>query len=502
MTQPERNSSMSLSSRLLLLGALPAVVMFVALMAFFTSARLDDARGELAKTSQMLADSLAPALEYAVVAGNIAALEKVLEQSLQRSKANWIRVTDVSGENLGFVSSGTGNEKSANNDEYRIYSAEILQEPVEIGNGDLFSGSWGGHTGALRVGTVEVGVNPKVLEARQHEILWASTTVGSVVLAITLLLVNHFLKNILRPIRMLARRVSRLIEGDYQTQSVAVKGNASEVIEIQQQLNELAHHLAQLQQDRDHTLTISESAREKAEHANQAKSEFLTAMSSELRTPLDGVLKTLDVVREEPLSDRQNDYLRTVRHSTEDLLTVISDILDYAQMDTGTFVTDPQVFNLRKLIEHCSASFQLAAEQQGASLTVAFAGDWPEPATVLGDPSGVRQILAGLLENAVGCSSYGVVGIRAHLSVPEQHRVQLSCTVTDSASWVPPQQLDNVFGHAGEKTATGGIGLAVIQRLVELMGGYIKVDTNTGQRSAICFELIFDLADTESTEAR
>ncbi len=497
MTQPNTNTSMSLSSRLLLLGAFPAVVMFVALMAFFTSARLDDARSELAQTSQMLADSLAPALEYAVVAGNSRALEQITEQSLQRSDADWIRVTDVIGENLGFVSKRTI-ESTGINAEYRTYAAEILQEPVEIGNGNLFNGTWSGHSGALRVGTVEVGVNPEVLEARQQEILWSSVTVGGVVFAITLLLVNHFLRDILRPIRKLARRVSSLIDGNYQPQPVAVKGNASEVVEIQQQLNELAKHLAQLEQDRDHTLTISETAREKAEHANQAKSGFLTAMSTELRMPLHGVLKSLDVVREEPLSDRQGYYLRTVRQSTEDLLTVISDILDYAQMDNGTFAPDTQAFDLRKLIENCTASFRLAAEQQGVSVELQCPGSWPESAMVLGDSSRVRQILAGLVENALNFSSDGFVSIRAHLSPLERHQVLLNCTVTDSGSGVASEQLDNVFGNAGEQPIPGGIGLAVVQRLVELMGGYIKVSSDTGQDSSICFELIFDLVDTES----
>ena len=498
MTQPARNTGMSLSSRLLLLGALPAVVMFVALMAFFTSARLDDARDELAQTSQMLADSLAPALEYAVVSGNSRALEQIVEQSLQRSEAEWIRVTDVIGDSLGFVSNGDASRVAEGHD-YRVYTAEILQEPVEIGNGGLLNGSWSGNSGSLRVGTVEVGVNPRLLEARQQEILWASITVGGVVLAVTLLLVNYFLKDILRPIHKLARRVSRLIQGDYQTQSVAVKGNAKEVVEIEQQLNELANHLAQLEQDRDQTLAISENARQKAEHANQAKTGFLTAMSAELRTPLHGVLKTLDAVREDPLSERQNHYLRTVRQSTEDLLTVISDILDYAHLDNGMFAPDTQPFDLRKLIENCSASLRLAAEQQGVSLDMELQGAWPESVMVLGDPARIRQILAGLVENAVNFSGDDFVSTQAHLSSVDQCRVLLNCTVTDSGSQMTSEQLDNVFGHSGDNPAHGGIGLSVVQKLVELMGGYIKVGSETGQGSSICFELDFDLADAENT---
>src|SRR5690554_7725200 len=103
MSRPEHKSGMSLSRRLLI-RVLPAAVMFVVLMAFFTSARLEDSRRDLAESSQLFADSLAPALEYAVVSGNRGALEQVLRQSLRRSKAEWLRVSDVVGEEIGFRS--------------------------------------------------------------------------------------------------------------------------------------------------------------------------------------------------------------------------------------------------------------------------------------------------------------------------------------------------------------------------------------------------------------
>ncbi|MCG8522578.1 MAG: hypothetical protein MI744_10290 [Pseudomonadales bacterium] len=231
MNTTANTPGMSLSRRLLLLGALPAVVIFVALMVFFTSARLEDARLDLAQSSQMLADSLAPALEYAVVSGNSTALEQVLGQSLKRSKADWIRVTDVVGEELGFVSRGVESEHTATGI-FDIYEAEILQEPLEIGSGgagDWFTGGWNFNSGSLRVGLVQVGVNPDVLETRRQDILWSSLTVGFALLVFSLLLANHFLNNILQPMRQLSSRVGKLIVGDYTTQPVSSKGSAREI---------------------------------------------------------------------------------------------------------------------------------------------------------------------------------------------------------------------------------------------------------------------------------
>lgn len=493
---PAKKSGLSLSTQLLLLGALPAVVMFVVLMAFFTSARLDDARQNLEQNSQMLADSLAPALEYAVVSGNDRSLEEVLRQALSRSNADWIRVTDVVDEELGFVSHSI-DRQSLDQTDFTTHTSEILQEPVEFGGGDLFAGSWGGNAGALRVGTVEVGVSSDVLKTREREILWSSAIVGSVVLALTLVLVSHFLTNVLRPVHSLARRVSNLIKGDYREQPVSVQGNASDVVEIQQQLNDLATHLRELEVSRDQTLKLSETAREKAEHASQAKSEFLTAMSNELRTPLHGVLATLGQVREEPLSARQSDSLVTVQRSIEDLMTVISDILDYAGMENGSFTPDRQEFDLRTLVANCAASFQLAAEQQDTTLELQLLGDWGDSVMVLGDAPRVRQVLAGLLDNTLRFSDSGFISLRAHLLAVEGQRAILNCTITDSGGGPTAQQLNSAFGGL-EQAPAGEMGLPVVQRLVELMGGYIRVEHEAGHSSSICFELGFELAPAPS----
>src|SRR5680860_267232 len=126
-----------LSRKLLLLGALPAIVMFITLMGFFTSARLEDARRDLSDSNQLLADSLAPSLEYAVVSGNTLALQEILSQSIRYSKADWIRVTDVAGEQIGLAAhadtlTGTLTDTQANElqGDFQIFKAEIIQKPL------------------------------------------------------------------------------------------------------------------------------------------------------------------------------------------------------------------------------------------------------------------------------------------------------------------------------------------------------------------------------------
>lgn len=499
---PARQSP--LARKLLLLGALPAVVMFVVLMVFFTSARLEDARRDLADSGQLLADSLAPALEYAVVSGNAMALEQILNQSLRHSKADWIRVSDVMGEQIGFVSESAVDLEDPSQ-RYQIYEAEILQQPLEMGSqrtAEWFEPDYGFGSGSLRVGTVQVGVGNDLFSARRQDIIWTSLAVGVALLMFTILIINHFLATILAPIRDLAGRIGKLTGGDYQERPVNTHRTSREVLDIEEQLNQLARHLNDLKSTRDQTLAASENARERAELANQAKSEFLATMSHELRTPLNGVLGMVELIQEEPLTHRQRDYLNTARQSTEDLLTVIGDILDYSKVDSGLLQLEIQEFNLKQLIENCVATYRHLAEQQGLALNLKFYGDWPTSPKVIGDPARLRQVLASLTDNAIKFTGDGFINIQAGYFALEDNCITLNCTVSDSGSGIPTERLSEIFNSfeqldGGNSRLYGGtgLGLSLVQRLVELMGGHIQVETDLGKGSSFRFEVPFELAD-------
>lgn len=495
----------TLTRKLLLLGAVPAIVMFIVLIAFFTSARLEDARQQLFDSSQMFADSLAPTLEYAVVSGNRQALEQVLSQALKRSKADWIEVTNVMGDPIGFV---VNSETSTpiDPDLYNVFETEILQQPLELDVGrttEWFTPKSGLGVSALRMGTVHVGVNQDLLANRQRDILWTSLAVGASLLLFTMLIIQHHLNTILSPVRQLSGRISRLINRDYEEVTIGNRGSAQEVVEIERQLNELATHLSSLEASREQTLAASENARQKAESANLAKSEFLATMSHELRTPLNGVLGMIDLIQEDSLTPSQQDYLTTARQSTEDLLTVISDILDFSRMESGTLKLSSQEFELQKLIQNCAATYRQVAEERGLALSVNFFGDWPDKPMVIGDAPRLRQIIASLIDNAIKFTSDGSVIIQAGCFGLEDNCIILNCAVSDSGSGIPIERLPDIFNsfeqlqHGDDRSHGGtGLGLALVQRLVELMGGHIKVETDLGKGSSFRFELPLELASS------
>jgi len=509
MNKPSSRQA-SLTRKLLLLGAAPAIVMFVVLMAFFTSARLDDARKEIAASSQMLADSLAPAVEYAVVSGNEKALEQTLTQSLQRSRADWIRVTDVAGRQMGFA--GTDRQSaSGDQTDYTVFESEILQQPLQLDDNresEWFEPQYGFGAGAMRVGSVEVGVDNALFAKRRADIIWTSLAVGFFLLLFTMVIVNHILGGIIAPIRALSRRVERLTDRQYDQVPVSQKGSAREITELEERFNSLAAHLSDLQAARDEVLASSERARERAEQANRTKTEFLATMSHELRTPLNGVLGMIELVNEDPLSSRQQDYLTTAKQSSEDLLMVINNILDYSEIDRGTLQLENRRFDLRKLISNCVASFRHAARKQGLSLELKFVGEWPESSLVIGDSARFRQVLSGLVDNAIKFTGDGYIEINASWLSLEDDCVVLDCAVIDSGCGIPAERIEDMFNSFEQLDASDtrrfggtGMGLSLVQRLVELMGGHVKVETDVGKGSAFRFELPFELTSHKTGNA-
>ncbi|MDX1755547.1 MAG: ATP-binding protein [Marinobacter sp.] len=498
---------MPLSRHLLWLGILPAVLMFLVLMFFFTSARLDDARRDLYNSGQLLADNLAPAVEYAVVSGNTQLLQQILEQSFERSRADWIRVEDVTGNVVGAVHRDEGEIGTRDG---QSFSADILQFPLDMDaerSAGWFEPNYGFSSGAIRIGTVEVGVSEQVIASKQRDILWSSFIVGVALLVFTVLAVRRSLTSLVGPIHELSERVTALINGHYAENPVKRFNNTTEIVQLEENLNALARHMSSLQLSRDQTLAASETARERAESASKAKSEFLAVMSHELRTPLNGVLGMIELISEEGLSDQQRDYLNTAKRSTEDLLTVISDILDFSRMDRGKLALDFHDFDIREVIENCVATFRHSSEQQGLRLSLQFTGNWPAHTVVKGDAPRLRQVLAGLLDNAIKFTDEGSIAVQAEWHYLEDHCMVLQCTVRDSGTGIPSERMKEIFrtfeqldsSDARQHGGTG-IGLALVQKLVELMGGHIQVETDLGTGSAFRFELPFELDGDNDAE--
>ncbi|MBY7732375.1 response regulator [Vibrio splendidus] len=225
------------------------------------------------------------------------------------------------------------------------------------------------------------------------------------------------------------------------------------------------------------------NARKEAEEANKAKSEFLAMMSHELRTPLNAIIGLIDTLKSTALTQDQQSILLNMSTSSELLLAIISDVLDFSKIESGCFSLAPQWNNVRDTVTFVLSEQRKAADSKGLALTVTT--DIPEDELHYIDQSRLAQILFNLIGNAIKFTERGHV----HVSIKYQQS-SFYITVEDSGIGISAQQLSSLFSPFVQADSTitrrfggTGLGLAITKRLVELMRGRIFVNSELGQGS-------------------
>jgi PAS domain S-box-containing protein len=233
--------------------------------------------------------------------------------------------------------------------------------------------------------------------------------------------------------------------------------------------------------------------KEEAEEANRAKSIFLANMSHEIRTPLNGVLGFLDILLGENLTEEQKEYVNTALQSGRSLLQIINDILDSTKIESGKIEIAQQPFSLKSSVRAAVENFKLAAAEKGLELRTRSDENLPEQ--VLGDESRIRQVLFNLIGNAVKFTERGSVEVAvspAENGPAEKASVLFS--VADTGIGIPKENLEDIFesftqvdsSYARAYQGTG-LGLGIVKRLVELMGGEVGVQSSPGKGSTFYF---------------
>ena len=232
-------------------------------------------------------------------------------------------------------------------------------------------------------------------------------------------------------------------------------------------------------------------AREAAEAAAVAKSRFLAAVSHEVRTPLNGILGMTDLLAGTALSDKQREYVDTARRSSEALLSVLSDILDYSRMDAGKLQLARAAFDLRQCVEDAADILASAARENRLELSVYV--DDRIARRVVGDPHRLRQVLLNLGSNAVKFTPAGGVVIRAELAADA---ATVHFSVSDTGIGVPASERERIFEPFQQVDASTtrrhggvGLGLAIARQIVATMGGTIGVEGNEGRGSKFTFAI-------------
>lgn len=246
-------------------------------------------------------------------------------------------------------------------------------------------------------------------------------------------------------------------------------------------------------------IVLAEQESKAAEEASKAKSQFLAHMSHEIRTPLNGIIGVADLLNGTPLSEEQNNYVKTIRNSGEALLSIINDILDFSKIEAGKLDLENTSFSLPELCETIQSIF--IAPLQNKGLTFELNMTPQVPIYIASDPLRIKQILINLIGNAIKFTSKGKITLQLDAQTTQDQKIRLTLQVSDTGIGISPDQQHKLFAAFSQIDASTtrkyggtGLGLQISLKLAELMGGNIELESEEGKGSCFTVHLLVDPA--------
>ena len=492
-------------------------------------------RQELEQQAEILLNSLVALTADALYFSDVASLETMVNQL---AKAEGLTASRIYQQDGRLVADAHGQPDSGI--VYTLdadpFAAKLLQtqQTVFRWQGDRLIAGRAVFLGEQSIGAISIELPTAPLEAKVTAARNRGMIVALVAAIAATVLALLLSRSITKPLKKLTVATRRLAEGDL-SQTLPVRGNdelavlGSAFNSMTAQLRELVGRLEQRAEALRHsealaserasqleeTLHDLEQAKESAEVANQAKSQFLASISHELRTPLNAILGFTQVLSDDDASKGQHRrYLNIINRSGEHLLVLINNVLEMSKIEAGQMTLEETEFDLHHLLSSLQELFQFKTDEKDLRLVFEQAPDVPQ--YVEADEGKLRQVLINLLGNAIKFTQQGSITLRSRFRKPAGDRQPADCDraaattllfeVEDTGSGIAPKDLDSVFDpfvqtKVGQQQEGSGLGLSISQQFVQLMGGTLSIASHLNQGSIFKFDLPVQLPKPREVQA-
>lgn len=337
--------------------------------------------------------------------------------------------------------------------------------------------------------------------SKVRNVAYTAISIGGAVFIAFLVVVFLTSRWVNRPLHQIIKQADRIASGEFERRDAP--SNSTDVVKLQRALNKMASSLKVGYEYFQSVNVELEQARDEALDASRLKSEFLANVSHEMRTPLNGVIGMGELLMETELNREQTTMASIMRSSGKTLLAVINDLLDFSKIEADHIELQEVDFELEGVLEE--SILVVAPRVDANKVALGFVVEGSVPARVNGDPLRLKQVLINLLSNASKFTERGEISVRVRHLLSTGEGTRLEFAVKDTGIGIPVETQELIFeafrqvdGSATREHTGTGLGLAITKRLVTMMEGSIRVESEVGEGSVFVAEVFLANANTQT----
>ncbi|HAT1822426.1 TPA: response regulator [Legionella pneumophila] len=512
--------SIGIKYQLRITTLIPAFLVALLFAFFYNGLFGKDLKQHMSRLGEAYIRQLLPAAQYAMLRNDYRTLQGLINASTINPEVKALAFYNADGRLIAYRGGKHSIHKPFNPPDFTgdyIESKQInpftinFIAPITIPKFNLYSSTEFKELSTPKIfqaddilGWLSIDIDTQSLLIKRYQMLIVTIfiTLFGLLMGLT---IHYFLsKRIYMPIARLRRSMKQILSNEFETEirvsspgelGIIEKGCAHLQRQYLNTVRDLNHHIEIATADLQQSLELLEEKnielsleKKKTEEKSRQKSEFIANMSHEIRTPMNGVIGFTNVLLESKLDPLQLDYVKTIKSSAQDLLSIINDILDFSKIDAGKLNLDCIPLDIRGCIDEVLSLASPNAHKKGIDLIPIT--DINVPKMVLGDPLRIKQIISNLVTNAVKFTDHGYVLIRTKIEQETDKDYTLLFAITDTGIGISPEDQTKLFTAFNQADTSitrryggSGLGLVICKKLCEEMHGRISLTSEINKGS-------------------